>query len=139
MTEPDPITLAELIAKDLAGPLGPKVVARVMRKYIGSLDALRSDGYTTERIFEHVLHLTRETAPGVTLSALRRAVTRGRNAQMRPLADASVTPVPTPVPLADRGQEARPGPVAAPHGEARRELRARLKARALKFNPLGSS
>ena len=126
MTAPDPITLAELIAKDLTGPLGPKVVARVMCKYIGSLDALRSDGHTAERIFEHVLHLTRETAPGVTLSALRRAVTRGRKAQMRPSADASVAPAPAPVPPSDKGQGIRPSPVPASDNEDRRGRRARL-------------
>ncbi|MBL0403737.1 hypothetical protein JKG68_07160 [Microvirga aerilata] len=138
MTPPDPITLAELIAKDLAGPLGPKIVARVMHKYVGPLDALRSDGHTAERIFERILHLTRETAPNVTLSALRRAVTRARKAQMGASADGPGASAPAPSNPAVRGQATRSGPDEAPDSEGRREQLARLKARAQKFGQPGS-
>ncbi|MBM6580857.1 hypothetical protein ILT44_11740 [Microvirga sp. BT689] len=138
MSTPDPVTLAELIAKDLSGPLGPKVVARVMHKHIGALDAPRSEGYTAEKIFEHVLHLTRETAPSVTRSALRRGTTRARKAWIGASQGASVAAGPTPLPPADRVQDTRPGPVAAPHGEDRREQLARIKERASKYGQPGS-
>lgn len=138
MSPPDPVTLVELIAKDLSGPLGPKVVARVMHKHIGALDALRSEGYTAEKIFEHVLHLTRETAPSVTRSALRRGATRARRARIEASPGASVAPGPTPLPPADRVQATQPSPVAAPHGEDRREQLTRIKARASKYGQPGS-